>query len=466
VRGWRSRRLCFKKSKEVMIYMNPALNSSGKTEKALYWDQEKETMPREKLEQLQLQRLKTTIKRVYRSVPFYRESFREKGLEPEDIKSLEDLKKLPLTYKQDLRDNYPYGLFTVPLSNIVRLHASSGTTGKPSVVGYTRRDIVNWADMVARCLVMAGGGKGDVVQNAYGYGLFTGGLGIHYGVERLGATVVPVSGGNTTRQLMLMQDFASTILTCTPSYALFLAEEGQAAGIDFKKLPLRAGIFGAEPWSENMRNQLEAKMDIIALDIYGLSEIMGPGVSMECPAKQGAHIFEDHFIAEIIDPDTCEPLPYGARGELVITTINKEAIPLLRYRTRDITALRPEKCSCGRTHVRMERITGRTDDMLIIRGVNVFPSQVESVLLEFGETEPHYLLVVDRVGDLDDLEIQVELSEKMFSDEIRRLEILESRIRHKILSVLNISARIKFVEPRSIPRSEGKAKRVMDRRDL
>jgi len=432
----------------------------------MYWEPEYETMPRERLEQLQLERLKNTVKRVYRSVPFYREAFRERGLEPGDIRSLEDLKKLPFTTKQDLRDNYPYGLFAVPMGEVVRLHASSGTTGKPSVVGYTRKDIENWSDLIARCLVMAGATREDIIQNAYGYGLFTGGLGIHYGAERLGATVVPVSGGNTARQLMLMQDFGTTILTCTPSYALYLGEEGEAAGINFKKLPLKAGVFGAEPWTEKMRAQIESKLDIIALDIYGLSEIMGPGVSMECPAKQGSHIFEDHFIAEIIDPETGETLPYGQRGELVLTTITKEAIPLIRYRTRDISSLHPEKCACGRTHVRMKRVTGRTDDMLIIRGVNVFPSQVESVLLEFGETEPHYLLVVDRKGDLDDLEIWVELSEKMFSDEVRHLESLENRIRHKILSVLNISARIKFVEPRTIPRSEGKAKRVMDRREM
>lgn len=431
-----------------------------------YWEPEFETMPRERLEQLQFERLKNTVNRVYQSVPFYRDAFREKGIEPGDIKSLSDLKNMPFTVKQDLRDNYPYGMFTVPLSEVVRLHASSGTTGKPSVVGYTKKDIENWADLVARCLVMAGGGKGDVVQVSYGYGLFTGGLGAHYGAERLGATVVPMSGGNTARQLMLMQDFGATILCCTPSYALFLAEEGKASGIDFKKLPLKAGVFGAEPWTENMRNQLEEKLDITALDIYGLSEVLGPGVSMECPAKQGSHIFEDHFIAEIIDPDTGETLPYGRQGELVLTTITKEAIPVIRYRTRDISALYPEKCACGRTHVRMKRVTGRTDDMLIIRGVNVFPSQVESVLLEFGETEPHYLLVVDRKGELDDLEIWVELSEKLFSDEVRQLERLESRIRHKILSVLNINVKIKFVEPRTIPRSEGKAKRVMDRRDM
>ncbi len=289
---------------------------------------------------------------------------------------------------------------------------------------------------------------------------------MHYGVERMGASVVPVSGGNTARQLMLLQDFGATILTCTPSYALYLIEEGEAAGIDFKKLPLRIGIFGAEPWTENMRAQLEAKLSITALDIYGLSEVMGPGVSMECPAKCGSHIFEDYFIAEVIDPETGESLPYGQQGELVLTTIKKEGIPVIRYRTRDISTLHPEKCACGRTHMRMKRVAGRNDDMLIIRGVNVFPSQVESVLLEFGETEPHYLLVVDRRGELDDLEVWVELSDQMFSDKIKQIESLEVRIRNRILSVLNINVRIKFVEPRTIPRSEGKAKRVMDRRDL
>ncbi|MDD4766861.1 MAG: phenylacetate--CoA ligase [Desulfotomaculaceae bacterium] len=423
-------------------------------------------MSREKLAQLQLERLQATVQRVYQSVPFYKNAFKGRGLEPGDIKSLDDIRKLPFTYKQDLRDNYPNGLFAVPMEKIVRLHASSGTTGKPSVVGYTKNDISNWADLIARCLVMAGGSENDVVQVAYGYGLFTGGLGVHYGVERLGASVVPISGGNTSRQLMLMQDFGTTMLACTPSYALFLAEEGIAAGIDFKKLPIRAGVFGAEPWSENMKKQIESKMDITALDIYGLSEVMGPGVSMECMAKQGSHIAEDYFIAEIINPDTGDVLPSGMQGELVITTIAKEGIPLLRYRTRDISTLHPEVCACGRTHVRMKRVSGRTDDMLIIRGVNVFPSQVESVLLEFGETEPHYLLVVDRKGDLDDLEIWVELSEKMFSDEVKHLEALESKIRHKLLSVLNINVKIKFVEPRTIPRSEGKAKRVMDRREL
>lgn len=446
--------------------MIKSTKSPGKKLREAYYDPEHETMPRERLAQLQLERLQNTVKKVYRSVPFYKEALKARGIEPGDIKSLDDLKGLPFTYKQDLRDHYPYGLFAAPMDKIIRLHASSGTTGKPSVVGYTKRDISNWSDLIARSLVMAGGGKDDVVQVAYGYGLFTGGLGAHYGVERLGAAVVPISGGNTARQLMLMKDFGTTIIACTPSYALFLAEEGINAGIDFKKLPIRAGVFGAEPWTENMRKQLETKLDITALDIYGLSEVMGPGVAMECTAKQGSHIYEDHFIAEIIDPDTGDVLPYGEQGELVLTTITKEGIPLLRYRTRDISTLHPEVCACGRTHVRMKRVTGRTDDMLIIRGVNVFPSQVESVLLEFGETEPHYLLVVDRKGDLDNLEIWVELSEKMFSDEVKHFETLEARIRHKILSVLNINVKIKFVEPRTIPRSEGKAKRVMDRRDL
>lgn len=431
-----------------------------------YWDKQHETMPREELEKLQLKRLQETVHRVYDAVPFYRKTFKDKGLEPGDIKSLDDLKHLPFTTKQDLRDQYPYGLFAVPMDEIVRLHASSGTTGKPTVVGYTERDIKTWANLIARCLVMGGGHRKSVVQVSYGYGLFTGGLGLHYGAECLGATVVPMSGGNTQRQLMLMQDFGTTILACTPSYALYLADTGEEMGIDFRSLPLETGIFGAEPWSENMRKQLEEKMDITALDIYGLSEVMGPGVAMECPAKQGAHIFEDHFIAEVIDPDTGEPLPYGKEGELVITTVTKEALPVIRYRTRDITTLHAEKCDCGRTHVRMKRVTGRTDDMLIIRGVNVFPSQVESVLLEFGETEPHYMIEVYRKGELDTMEIKVELSEKMFSDTVRNLEELENRIRSRILSVLNINARIKFVEPKTLPRSEGKAKRVIDHRKL
>ncbi|MQL50967.1 AMP-binding protein [Desulfofundulus thermobenzoicus] len=432
----------------------------------MYWDCRIETMPREQLQALQLERLQLTIERVYRNVPFYRRRFTEAGVKPSSMRTLEDIKRLPFTTKQDLRDNYPFGLFAVSMTDVVRVHASSGTTGKPTVVGYTEQDIKTWAELAARSLVCAGGTKFDVVQNAYGYGLFTGGLGLHYGAERLGAAVVPISGGNTQRQLMLMQDFGTTILTCTPSYALYMAEEGQKMGLDFKKMPLKAGIFGAEPWSERMRRQLEEKLDLMALDIYGLSEIMGPGVAMECAEKQGMHIWEDHFIPEIIDPGTGEVLPPGEQGELVITTITKEAFPLIRYRTRDITCLDPEPCPCGRTHYRIRRITGRSDDMLIIRGVNVFPSQVESVLLEFSETEPHYLLVVDRKANLDQLEIWVELAEQMFSDKVRQLEDLENRLRERIQSVLGIAARVKLVEPNTIPRSEGKAKRVVDRREI
>lgn len=432
----------------------------------MYWQKEYETMPREKLAALQLNRLQKTVQRAYDNVPHYHNKLDQAGITPEDIKTLEDLQKLPFTVKQDLRDNYPFGLFAVPQDDIIRLHASSGTTGKPTVVGYTQNDLVTWSDLMARAFATAGGTHRDVVQNAYGYGLFTGGMGVHYGAERLGATVVPISGGNTARQLMLMQDFGTTILTCTPSYALYLGEELERKGINPKSLKLRLGIFGAEPWSERMREQLEAKLNITALDIYGMSELIGPGVAMECPDKQGMHIFEDHFIAEIIDPDTEKPLPYGQRGELVITSLTKEAMPVIRYRTRDITVLTADTCNCGRTFVRMQRITGRTDDMLIIRGVNVFPTQIESVLLEFGDTEPHYLLVVDRKGTLDELEIWVEISDKFFSDKVRALEDLEKRLRSRILSVLGIAANIKLVEPRTIPRSEGKAKRVMDKREL
>lgn len=432
----------------------------------MYWQKEFETMPREQMADLQLERLRQTVARVYEHVPFYRNAIRDAGLTPDDINSLDDLQYLPFTTKQDLRDNYPFGLFAVPQQEIIRLHASSGTTGKPTVVGYTQNDIVTWSDLMARAFVMAGGTDQDVVQNAYGYGLFTGGLGIHYGAERMGATVVPVSGGNTDRQLMLMQDFGTSVLTCTPSYALYLAEEINRAGIDPADLKLRIGIFGAEPWSDRMRSQLEDKLQLMALDVYGLSEVIGPGVAMECPQKHGMHIFEDHFIAEIIDPETGKPLPHGQSGELVLTSLTKEALPIIRYRTRDITVLFDEPCGCGRTCVKMERVTGRTDDMLIIRGVNVFPSQIESVLLEFGHAEPHYLLVVDRKGTMDDLEIWVELSPQFFSDKVRALEELEQRLRSRILSVLGISARIRLVEPRTIPRSQGKAVRVMDKREI
>ncbi|OEF98243.1 phenylacetate--CoA ligase family protein [Desulfuribacillus alkaliarsenatis] len=432
----------------------------------MYFSTELETIERNELEVLQLERLQQLVKRVYENVPFYQEKLSELGIKPDDIQSLSDLQRLPFTTKQDLRDQYPFGLFATSRENIVRLHASSGTTGNPTVVGYTKNDIENWKELMARSLTSYGATPSSVVQNAYGYGLFTGGLGVHYGAEHLGATVVPISGGNTKRQIKLMQDFGTEVLCCTPSYALFIAEVLEESGIPRESLNLKTGVFGAEPWSEKMRQEIEDRLQIDAFDIYGLSEIMGPGVAAECKEKDGLHIFEDHFIPEIIDPDTCEVLPYGAEGELVITTITKEGIPLLRYRTRDITRLTIDPCSCGRSHVKMKRVTGRSDDMLIIRGVNVFPSQVESVLLSIGDTEPHYLLVVNRVGTLDTLEILVEVSESMFSDKIKRLEQLERKIRQELDSILGIAAKIRLVEPKTIERSEGKAKRILDKRKI
>ncbi|MDX9708593.1 MAG: phenylacetate--CoA ligase [Trichloromonas sp.] len=431
----------------------------------MIWNDEFETLPREVIESLQVKRLRQTLQRVNATVPFYREQFRKAGVTPEQIKSLDDLRRLPFTLKQDMRDNYPYGLFAVPLEQIVRIHASSGTTGKPTVVGYTRRDIDTWSELMARSFAAAGAHKGDVIHNAYGYGLFTGGLGAHYGAERLGASVIPMSGGNTKKQLMIMQDFGSTVLTCTPSYSLYLAEVAAEEGIDFKALKLKVGIFGAEPWSEEIRNEIEAKLNIKAIDIYGLSEILGPGVAIECiEAQKGLHIWEDHFIPEIIDPDTGEVLPHGERGELVITTITKEGIPMIRYRTRDITRIIPEPCICGRTHVRLERMSGRSDDMLIIRGVNVFPSQIESVLITIEGVEPHYQLIVDREENLDTLEVQVEVNEQSFSDEIKVLQGLSTRIQKEIKDMLGVTCKVRLVEPKSIARSEGKAKRVIDKR--
>lgn len=432
----------------------------------MIWNQEYECMSRPRLQELQLKRLRQTLRRVEKNVPMYKERFREAGITADDIQSLDDLRRVPFTYKQDLRDNYPFGLFAVPMDEVVRVHASSGTTGKMTVVGYTKNDISTWSEVMARTLSCAGATSRDMIQVAYGYGLFTGGLGAHYGAERLGATVVPISGGNTHRQLQIMQDFGTTILACTPSYALYMAETAAEEGIDIQSLPLRAGVFGAEPWSENMRKEIESKLGIMAIDIYGLSEIIGPGVSSECPEQNGLHVFEDHFLVEVIDPITGEPLPYGSKGELVFTSLTKEAFPIIRYRTRDISILYNEPCLCGRTHVRMNRVLGRSDDMLIIRGVNVFPSQIESVLLEIGETEPHYLLVVDRHDNMDDLEIWVEVNEQLFSDEVRHLEELERKIKGAIESILGISARIKLVEPKTIARSEGKAKRVIDRREV
>lgn len=431
-----------------------------------YWDKEKECMSRSDLEKLQLRRLKETVFRLYAFVPAYQQKMDEAGIKPDDIKSLDDLKKLPFTTKNDLRDNYPFGLFALPMSEVVRVHSSSGTTGKPTVVGYSKKDIDTWAELMARALTSAGASRLSVIQNAYGYGLFTGGLGVHYGAEKLGASVIPTSGGNTKRQIMLMQDFGTTVLTCTPSYALLMYEVMEEMGVSSSDLKLKAGIFGAEPWSENMRREIEKKLGINAFDIYGLSEIIGPGVAIECYCKKGLHIAEDHFIAEIIDPETGEVLPEGAFGELVITTITKEALPIIRYRTRDLTVLNKNVCECGRTHVRMEKVLGRSDDMVIIRGVNVFPSMVEHVLLNIPGVEPYYLLVVDRKGNLDQLEVQVEVSESLFSDEIRKLEELGAAITKELESALGVSVKVRLVEPKSIERSEGKAKRVIDRRNI
>ncbi len=430
------------------------------------WDEEHEAMPRDKLRQLQSERLVATVRRVYERVPFYRRKFDEAGVKPDDIRSVDDLPKLPFTTKDDLRENYPFGLFAVPLDQVVRVHASSGTTGKPTVVGYTRNDIELWADMIARVMAMVGVRPGIVVQNAYGYGLFTGGLGFHYGAERVGALVVPVSGGNTKRQLMLMQDFGSGVILCTPSYALFMAEAAEEEGLDLHELPVAAGIFGAEPWTHQMRQEIEERWGIQAYDTYGLSEVIGPGVSHECHAKNGLHIFEDHFIPEVIDPETGEPLPEGELGELVFTCVTKEALPLIRYRTRDRTRLFYEKCDCGRTLVRMEKVTGRTDDMIIVRGVNVFPSQIESVLLQFEGIEPHYQIVVDRGADqIDELEVWVEIPEEIRSQEGQVVE-LERKLAYEINSTLGIRVNLKLVPPKTIPRFEGKAKRVIDKRQL
>ncbi|MEN6581561.1 MAG: phenylacetate--CoA ligase [Armatimonadota bacterium] len=431
-----------------------------------YWNREAECVDRGELRALQSYRLVKSVHHVYENVPAYKKKFDEIGLRPDHIKGIEDLHKIPFTNKTDFRDNYPFGMFACPMDQVVRVHASSGTTGKSTVVGYTRNDISTWAEMMARTLGAGGTTKGDVVQNAYGYGLFTGGLGAHYGAERIGASVVPISGGNTKRQIQIMQDFGSTVLCCTPSYAQFIGETARELGVDTSKLPIRAAFLGAEPWTESMRREIESSLNIDALDIYGLSEIMGPGVSYECLEKKGLHVNEDLFIAEIIDPETGEVLPPGEKGELVFTSLTKEALPLMRYRTRDITYMDETPCACGRTFKRMHRIMGRTDDMLIIRGVNVFPSQIETVLIETEGTEPHYMIVVDREGSMDSLEVWVEVSPNMVSDEVRALEGLERKISAEFHSVLGINCKVKLVEPKTIARSEGKAKRIVDRRDL
>jgi phenylacetate-CoA ligase len=426
-----------------------------------------ETLPREALEAIQLRRLRDTVERVYATTHFYRRKFDEAGVKPSDIKRLEDLKRLPFTTKQDLRDNYPYGMFAVPMENVVRIHASSGTTGQATVVGYTARDIDMWSEVMARALSAGGATRGDIIHNSYGYGLFTGGLGIHYGAERLGASVIPMSGGSTQRQILIMKDFGPTILTCTPSYALHLAEVAKEKGMDFSTLKFKSGIFGAEPWSEEMRTEIEARLRLNAVDIYGLSEVLGPGIAIEClEAKSGLHIAEDHFIPEIIDPESGETLPNGEQGELVFTSITKEAFPVIRYRTRDVSSLNREPCICGRTHVRMAKVRGRNDDMLIIRGVNVFPSQIESVIMDTEEVEPHYQLVVDRIENLDTLTIMVEVGESFFSDEVKILQNIEKKITKKVKEFLGVSAKVKLVEPKTIERSEGKAKRVIDNRKI
>lgn len=432
----------------------------------MYWEPEKECMARKDLEQLQLERLQSTLYRVGTHVPFYRKKFEELKINYDDFKSLDDLRQLPFTVKQDLRDNYPYGLFAVPQRDIVRIHSSSGTTGLATVVGYTRNDLKNWSDLVARVLTGAGVTKDDVIQIAFGYGLFTGGFGLHYGAERLGASVIPISAGNTKRQIQIMQDFKTTALVCTPSYALIIADTMMEMGINPSSLSLRVGLFGAEPWSEAMRHEINEKLGIRATDNYGLSEVMGPGVAGECQECNGLHINEDHFLLEVIDPDTLEPVAPGEVGELVVTTLTKEAFPMIRYRTRDLTRLIPEVCPCGRTFTRMERIKGRTDDMLIIKGVNVFPLQIEKVLLEIEGTSPHYQIIIERENHNDKMTVLVEVNESLFFDEMKRQRQLVDHIKAKLSSELGLRVNIKLVEEKTLERSEGKAQRVIDKREL
>lgn len=433
--------------------------------KKKYWQEEIETASLEAISELQSERLVATVKRVYENVPMYRQRMDEAGVKPEDIKSIKDITKLPFTTKQDLRDTYPYGMFAVPMNEVVELHASSGTTGKQVVVGYTKNDLHVWGEICARALVAAGGDENDFVHVSYGYGLFTGGFGVHYGAEQIGATAIPVSAGQTKRQVTILEDFGSTILCCTPSYAMTIAEAVEQAGIDASKLPLKAGIFGAEPWTEEMREYIEDKLKIKAYDIYGLTEVMGPGVSFTCEHQCGMHVNEDHFIIEVLDPETFEPVADGTIGEIVFTCITKEAFPVIRYRTKDLGYITHEKCKCGRTFARMSKILGRTDDMLIIRGVNVFPSQIETVLLEQGYA-PNYLLIVDRVNNSDTLEVQVEVAAEIFSDITSALTSYEKKLQLAIRELLGIQAKVTLVAPNSIPRFEGKAKRVIDNRKL
>ena len=430
-----------------------------------FYQPEIETAPREELTRIQSDRLVSTVKRVYENVPLYRQRMDEAGVRPEDIHGIEDLQKLPFTSKQDLRDTYPYGMFAVPMKDVVRLHASSGTTGKQIVVGYTQKDLDIWGECVARMLTAIGATPDDTMHVAYGFGLFTGGFGLYEGARMMGCTAIPVSSGNTARQLTIMQDFGSDILACTPSYAMYLGESAEKEGVDTKALPLRAGIFGAEPWTEEMRQSIEKSLNIKAYDIYGLTEIMGPGVSYECAEQKGMHVNEDHFIIEILDPETHEPVPDGEKGEIVFTCLSKDAFPLIRFRTKDIGTVTHEKCACGRTFVRMSKPMGRTDDMLIIRGVNVFPSQIETVLLQMDQS-PNYQIIVDRKGALDSLEVQVELTEEKFSDTVSEISKVERDLTEKLKSLLGIAAKVTLVAPGTIARSEGKAKRVIDRRKL
>ena len=432
----------------------------------MIWNETIECMDREEMRKLQSLRLKRVVEHAYHNSPFYRKKMQEMGIAPDDIQTIDDITKLPFTVKQDLRDNYPFGLMAVPMSEIVRLHASSGTTGKPIVVGYTRKDLGIWAEVVARCLTAYGLTKNDSVQVSYGYGMFTGGLGAHAGVENIGGTVIPMSSGNTQKQIQLMHDFGAKGLACTPSYALYLAETIHQSGIPLEEFQLRVGSFGAEPWTENMRREIEEKLGIKAYDIYGLSEIAGPGVGYECECQHGTHLNEDHYFPEIIDPHTLQPVKPGQTGELVFTHLTKEGMPLLRYRTKDLTALHYDTCSCGRTLVRMDRILGRSDDMLIIRGVNVFPTQIESVILEMPEFEPHYLLTIDRQNNTDTMELKVEVREDCYSDEINKMLALKKKLTSRLQSVLGLGVNVKLVEPRSIERSVGKAKRVIDNRKL
>jgi len=432
----------------------------------MIYNEKAECMSANEKEELQLKRLQKVVKRAYENVPYYRQRLEEAGVSPEDIQTLKDLEKIPFTTKSDLRDAYPFGMFAVSTDDIVEIHTTSGTTGKPTVSGYTKKDLEIWGEVVARALSMANATRKDIVQNCYGYGLFTGGLGVHYGGQKIGCTVIPISAGNTQRQIEVIQDFKSTIITCTPSYAMYLAEVLEREEIPTEDIKLKAGVFGAEMWTEEMRAEIERRLNVSALNIYGLTEIIGPGVAQECMEKKGLHIFDDHFYPEIIDPQTLETVAEGEKGELVLTTLTREGMPILRFRTRDITALRRGECPCGRTHVKMDRITGRSDDMLKIRGVIVFPSQIERALLKIPGMEPHYQIIASRPQHLDELEVQVETSPALFSDEVKHVEEVRKSIEKHIHDEIGLRVNVTLVEPRSLPRSEGKAVRVIDNREL